>query len=216
MLETYESLLSLLQQQGLVPLSANRVGLPQVAGLTPEEQWHTGACNDPWQWRIRVVKERKALFGKFFAQRPGFLSWDALPLLYAVRRQGLDMEEAWLEGRVSQDAYRLYGLLQDGGDMAAHDLKRQMGWTRENARFERALRALQQQLYVTCSGEALKRNQQGQPYGWPVMTYCTVEAYAGDALALPPTPQAGLQALLDRLLALCPATPDSLARWLCG
>lgn len=214
MLQRYEDFLPQLYAQGLMTLAPNRAGLPCLLDLTQEDQWHTNLPSDPWPWRVRAVDEHDALFGKFFDRKTCYVAPSLAPALYVLRRQGRNAGDFWQDGALSQDAYRLYALLEDGSEAAAHDLKRRLGWTREQPRLERALAGLQRDFLLSCAGQTRKLSAAGQPYGWPVTTYRTMERVAGDWLRDLPGEDEAEDLLVEKLLPAAQVSEEKLRKWL--
>ena len=59
-----------------------------AAFFGPEIRWHTeDAQTDPWEWRIRVLREYRDLaYGKFFFGNGGYITGEWFPCFYAARR----------------------------------------------------------------------------------------------------------------------------------
>ena len=148
-------------------------------------RWHTGeAETDPWEWRMRVVEERKDIaYGKFFNKKSGFITRTWLPLFLAVRQVERSFEEAYYEGKFSQMAKRIYALLEEEEAVAYHDMKSLLHVSKEDSKeFERALLELQGKLYITISGRQQKRSATGEPYGWSSTVFSTTEKFFGSDL----------------------------------
>ena len=101
-----------------------------AAFFGPEIRWHTeDAQTDPWEWRIRVLREYRDLaYGKFFFGNGGYITGEWFPCFYAARRaaapenvggrkmrfQGTKtLEEEYEDGNVSREALTVYRLLQE-------------------------------------------------------------------------------------------------------
>ena len=98
-------------------------------------QWHTGNPEtDPWEWRMRVLEERKNIaYGKFFFGTSGYISKEWFPYFLAVRRQGMTFEEWYEEGMVTHLERQIYDVIKEQGRVALHDLKFFCGITKESA-----------------------------------------------------------------------------------
>ena len=57
-------------------------------------KWHCGdPAVDPWEWRMRVLEERRDIaYSKVFFKTSGFITKDWYPCFYAVRRNGESFE----------------------------------------------------------------------------------------------------------------------------
>lgn len=142
-------------------------------------QWHTGNPEtDPWEWRMRVLEERKDIaYSKVFFQTSGYITQEWYPLFYAVRRKGETFEEAYEDGTVSGMAKRIYDIVS-GARIAFHEIKQSGGFGREdNAKFERAIVELQMRMFITMCGRSQKKNKYGEAYGWNSTVFTTVEDF---------------------------------------
>ncbi len=142
-------------------------------------KWHTGDPEtDPWEWRMRVLEERRDIaYSKLFFRTGGYIVKEWYPYFYAVRRQGETFDEAYENGTVSRTAKRIYALASDG-PLAIHEIKRLGGFDRaDNTEFERALVELQTGMFLTICGRAQKTNKNGEGYGWNSTVYTTVEDF---------------------------------------
>lgn len=137
---------------------------------------------DPWCWRIRAVTEWKDLaFGKFFFGKGSWISSDWLSCFLCVRRRGASLEEWYWDGLVSNLSREIYRTIQETPGIPYHLLKARCMGDAKSSAFDTALTALQEGLFVTVCGEAPKISKSGQPYGWPSVTYCTMEYFFGEA-----------------------------------
>lgn len=151
-------------------------------------RWHTGDPEtDPWEWRMRVLRERCDIaYGKVFFRKSGYVTREWLPYFIAARRGGETLEEAYASGTVSRTAKRIYELVSDAGAMPLHLIKREGGFTREDASaFDRALVELQTGFYLTMCGSSRKTSKEGAEYGWSSTVFCTVENRFGEEIAAP-------------------------------
>lgn len=145
-------------------------------------KWHTGDPDtDPWEWRMRVLDERRDIaYGKVFFRVSGYITREWYPRFLAVRRGGADFEAALAAGKISPTAGAVYALIRDNGVLPLHILKELGGFGREDkARFDRALVELQMGLYITVCGRQVKRSKKGEEYGWASTAFCTVETFWG-------------------------------------
>ena len=143
-------------------------------------KWHTGdGETDPWEWRMRVLEERDDIaYAKVLFRNGGYITREWYPLFHAVRRNGMDFEEAYKSGTIGQTAKRIYDIISESGPTALHDIKRIGGFRREDhSRFERAIVELQVRMYITICGRAQKVNKYGERYGWFSTVFDTVEAF---------------------------------------
>ena len=173
--------------------------------------WHTGdAETDPWEWRMRVLEERKDIaYGKVFLGASGYITKEWYPYFLAVRRQGMVFDEWYDEGKASQLEKDIYEAISEHGKVALHDLKALCGITKETAsKFDRALTNLQKNLFVTMCGRTQKLNKFGEAYGWNSTVFCTVEEFWGEDLSADISKEEAYQKIHDRILELNPEAEE--------
>ena len=176
MITTYEDFLRCVDQNGLMPLSNNRAGLPSLCSLTEDNAWHTNEVTDPWLWRKRIAEEKKAAYGKVFDKKPGFISIAWYPYFIALRRGETTVADLYSEGKLSHMAKAVYELFGGQGEIAAHDIMPLLYTGRDKrTAVENALIELQMRLFLTTSGAVRKTNARGEEHGWPSVIYTTVE-----------------------------------------
>ena len=142
-------------------------------------KWHCGDPDlDPWEWRMRVLEERRDIaYGKVFFGTSGFITEDWYPCFYAVRRNGETFEDAYQRGTVSHTAKRIYDIVRDGY-VALHEIKALGGFAKEDkSSFDRALVDLQMGMFITMTGRKQKKNKYGIEYGWNSTVFTTVENF---------------------------------------
>lgn len=185
-LKSYEDFVEIVNKLGFMPFSTNSIGFVSIGGdnaLTNSEQWHTGLDDDPWQWRIKIEQEKKAAFGKLFDKKPGFISFEWYPYFLALRRKNRSFEMLYSEGLISNTAKQIYTLFKDNGQFATHEIKSLCGFTKDtNSKYESAMTELQMWMFITGNGTKRKTAATGEPYGWPSISYSTVETWSGPEL----------------------------------
>lgn len=152
--------------------------------FTDRVTWHTGDKDtDPWEWRMRVLEEREDIaYSKLFFKKSGFITKQWYGHFLSLRRKGYHFEEACSAGLMGQMEKRVYEVISGVDAIAVHDLKRQLGITKESAgAFEKALVELQMTMYITTCGRRQKTNLLGESFGWSSTVLCTVERFFGDA-----------------------------------
>ena len=165
----------------------------------PEIRWHTeDAQTDPWEWRIRVLREYRDLaYGKFFFGNGGYITGEWFPCFYAARRATAPedaggrrirfrgtktLEEEYEDGNVSREALTIYRLLQEYRELPAHQLRQYGGFAGKEyaSAFERALVQLQAGFYISICGQARKVSRKGEEYGWFSSVFCLTEDFWGE------------------------------------
>ena len=185
--------------------------------------WHTGDSEtDPWEWRMRVIEERKDIaYGKFFNKKSGFITREWMPLFLAARQLDSSFTDAYQEGKFSQMAKRLYALIEEQESVAYHDMKTLLNVSKTDEKeFERALLELQGKLYITISGRQQKRNASGELYGWSSTVFSTMEQFFGPEImneAKDWDREQAIQSIEKQILKLNPkAEAKKIHKFICG
>lgn len=146
-------------------------------------RWHTGNPEtDPWEWRMRVLDERKDVaYSKVFFKKSGYITKEWYPYFLAVRRGTMDFEDEYYNGTASQYAKRIYEIISAHESIPFHMIKQLAEVKKEDkAKFERALIELQMKMYITMCGRQQKTSQMGLEYGWASTVFCTTEKFWDD------------------------------------
>jgi hypothetical protein len=207
-IKEYDEFINVLEQVGFMPLSNNCIDFINLSALTEEKAWHTDLPTDPWSWRVKAEKERKAAYGKLFDKKPSFIAMEWYPLFIAARRKGRSFEEVYAEGTYSNYAKQIYQLFKNNKILAAHEIKALAGFNKEtNSKYEAAITELQMGMFITINGTKHKLNQKGEAYGWPSTAYSTVENWAGEKLmeeAEEIDPMEAIDIIIDRVTKINP------------
>ncbi len=145
-------------------------------------RWHTGDPEtDPWEWRMRVLDERKDIaYGKVFFKKSGYITREWAPYFISVRRGDISFEEEYSNGTISKYAKGIYDVVVEHGTLPLHGIKELSGFEKgEKAQFDRALVELQMKMYLTMCGRQQKISQKGEKYGWSSTVFCTTESFWG-------------------------------------
>ena len=146
-------------------------------------KWHTGDPDtDPWEWRMRVLEERRDIaYAKVFYRIGGYITKDWYPCFLAARRGGDTFSDAWQNGEISAMEKRVYELICEHGRLPSHSIRPLGGFSSEdNSKIEKALTDLQMKMFITICGQEQKRNKFGEPYGWFSTVFCTTESFWGE------------------------------------
>lgn len=149
-------------------------------------RWHTEDMEtDPWEWRMRVLDERKDIaYAKLFFKKSGYITKELYPYFWAARRGGRTLEEEYEEGKISQYAKKIYQVILDYGTLPLHVIKQISGVSKEDkSKFDRAMVELQMKMYLTMCGKQQKLSQKGEEYGWSSTVFSTVETFFGEEMA---------------------------------
>ncbi|MBE5770139.1 MAG: hypothetical protein E7336_02070 [Clostridiales bacterium] len=194
----------------------------QQDALDTPVKWHTGDPDtDPWEWRMRVLEERRDIaYSKLFFKISGFITQAWYPLFFAVRRNGESFEEAYERGSISHMAKRIYEIISGQDEIALHQIKSLGRFAKEDkSAFDRAMIELQMRMFITTCGRMQKKNQRGEDYGWNSTVFTTVEAFwEKRGLLLPALdPQESHEKIRQQILLLNPAAEEkNIRRFIAG
>jgi len=146
-------------------------------------RWHTGdPGTDPWEWRMRVLNEQADIaYAKIFFKKSGFITREWYPYFLAVRRSGMDFDEAYQSGLISRHERRIYNVILEHETLPLELIKQKGDFGKdEKSAFDRALTGLQMKMYMTMCGRRQKISRQGAEYGWSSTVFCTTEHFFGE------------------------------------
>jgi hypothetical protein len=187
-LNNFEDFIAALLSAGFSTGSGHTEGVYAVVPFTWDEfpsfrtrvRWHTGDPEtDPWEWRLRVLEERNDIaYAKMFFKKSGYITKEWYPYFLAARRKGMDFDEEYARGVISNDAKRIYSVVKEGGVLPLHEIKRLGDFSKEyKSRVNAAVIELQMKLYITICGARQKVSLTGAEYGWRSTEFCTVEKF---------------------------------------
>jgi hypothetical protein len=181
--------------------------------------WHTGDPEtDPWEWRLRVLHERRDIaYAKCFFRKSGYITQEFYPYFLALRRGGREFEDDYADGLMSHYARRIYDAVYKYGELPLHEIKALAGFGPEDKRrFDSALTELQMRLYLTICGARRRVNAEGEEYGWETTVFSTVERFWEDTDVFPRAAKLGeadaYAAIRDRVRKLNPAADERKIR----
>ena len=169
--------------------------------------WHTeNPETDPWEWRMRVLDERKDVaYSKLFFKKSGYITKEWYPYFLAARRAGTTFAEAYESGTISHFARRIYDAVSENGTLPLHGIKQMAGFSKEDkSGFDRAITELQMRMFITMCGRQHTAN-------WPSTVFCTTENFFGETVfeAATKIPKAeALRKIREQVLCLNPSAPD--------
>lgn len=110
-----------------------------------------------WEWKDELARRHRAWYGKYFHGRGSFFSLEMLTACLAVEGTAMPPEESdlcYAEGRLSDEMRRVWAALAAEGPLPTLELRHACGFesTAGNAKFKRAMLALQRMLVVTHFG----------------------------------------------------------------
>jgi hypothetical protein len=180
LLKRYGDFINRVDELGFMTLSNIIPSLPSLTEETPRENWHTSdAETDPWCWKDRAAEEKQLAFGCILGGHKGFVSSHMYSLFYTAFHPKEQMEERRADGEVSQSVWQLWKLFEERTILDTSDIRREFEVTKKKggSKMDKAITELQQNYYITVSGNRRKLDKYGQPYGWPANVYEKVEAW---------------------------------------
>ena len=168
----------------------------KVEGFSAEEHvspdfWWTGdRQEDPWEWREIISASHQVAYGKFFANKAGFISLEWLPYFANFRRNGYDFDARWEDGLSSKREKaimdQLTGRDADGeitfpdDQILSTELKKRAGFGKNGEKnYQGIITGLQMQTYLVIADFQRRTNKRGEEYGMPVSVLLPPEAIWG-------------------------------------
>ncbi|MDF2544383.1 MAG: hypothetical protein K0S47_4101 [Herbinix sp.] len=215
----FEEFCTELRKAGFALGGANGEGIFTLCPYYGEKiKAHTGDKEtDPWEWRIRAVRECDDIaYGKFFFNKGGWITKEWFPYFLAVRRKGQSFDDMYDSGVISGMEKRIYELVKENNEISLGDIKNMLDLRKSDASaFEKAITELQMKMLITICNETYKQSRSGKPYGWPVTTFCLVERFFPDEVfthACEITVDDARDAITKRIQELNPEAKDSNIR----
>lgn len=179
LLRSAVDLAALVDEIGFLPLF--QCGIPgfSVDECTPAELWFQDGVDGPWEWKGPVIEQSGCAYGKLLRSKAAFVSREWYPELANWRRRGLDFDERYALGALSNDEKKVCDALRTRRAIPSKELRRQVGFAK-SSRFDAVLTRLQMQCYVTTVDFYYEHDSSGRPYGWGVARYAAPEIHMGD------------------------------------
>lgn len=167
-----------------------------------------------WDWKDTIPGRKCILYGKFLRKKPVFISLDLFPHFYALSGSFGELDdylEEYQDGRLSEEAKRLYEALLQNGALPTSHLRQQARMASKEAapRFDRAIAELQMGFKIVKVGIS-DANRWGYCYVYDVLLrqFPDIAAQARNI-----TENQAADAILERYLAtVLLSTPERLAR----
>lgn len=176
--KSYEEFLGALNGQGFLLFGGGRTGLMKLSDITDPAAWFSGGERDPWTWRSRLCERRDGVYARLLGGQTFLTSMAWYPRFLAAYRRCDTLPERYEAGEIGSAVWQAYELFEERGTLAKHDLTGLLGRTAA----EKALAALQREMYVTVSGESQRVSAHFRPVGIPSMEFARVSDWAAEAL----------------------------------
>lgn len=166
----YGEFVQLVEKYKILPFSDFVPEYPSLTVATANNQWHTGNDTDPWLWRIRIVQDAHAAYGKFFGTKASFIHTHLFPAVRTILTSGKTVDERYNDGSISRQAYQIYKVMSEHGNIDSRNLRKEAGLnTREDKKeYEKSLVELQNYGDAVITGAA---KQSDNDSGWNSMCY---------------------------------------------
>lgn len=216
-LRTPDQLIERIDRIGFLPLFRNGVPGFSVEEMTFGPDWWTGnEAIDPWEWRRVAADSGRAVYGKFFDKKAGFISLQWLPDFANWRRKGYDFDALWEDHLASWRQKKIMDRFNEKDEWFSFDLKRKAGFGKGGEKnFEGVLTDLMMRTYLVVRDFRCRTSREGKPYGWHVAVYTTPEKIWGyDAVtaAYREKPEASREKITERLRQMYPQATDGQIR----
>jgi len=176
LLTTYQDFIHRVDELGFLSMSNILPGLPSLSTETPRNIWHTGLDTDPWKWKDRAAEEKKLAYGCILGGHKGFVCAQMYPVFYAAYHPVEPMPERWAAGTLNLLTWKLWLLFEEKHTVNTSQARKLIGVSAKKggSQVDTALYELQQDFYITVSGNMQKVSLDGRLYGWPSNLYTRV------------------------------------------
>ncbi len=177
---TQEDLIKLIQRVGFLPFFKNEIVGFSLEECASDDCWFPAAGDGVWEWKGPVIQSSNCAYGKFFANKAGFISRQWFPDFANFRRNGYDLDALYDDGYAKTADIQLWKLLKKNGSLLTGELKKSGNYSRDgNKGFESIITRLQMECYVIITDFEYKRDKYGATYGWGISRYDTPESRFG-------------------------------------
>ncbi|MCQ6557380.1 AlkZ-related protein [Paenibacillus mendelii] len=119
----YQEFVQLAEAYRILPFSDFVPEYPALTTAASHNDWHTGTDTDPWLWRLRIVQDGVAAYGKFFGSKLSFIHVDLFPVVKSILTSDRSAEERYQDGMMSATAYHMYKILMEQGNVDSRHLR---------------------------------------------------------------------------------------------
>lgn len=121
---TYREFIELVETYKIFPFSNFVSEYPSLTTVAVNNDWHTGNDSDPWQWRVMIIQEGVAAYGKFFGDKACFIHKELFPTFKKIVTSNKTVEERYRNGLISQSAFHLYKIIMEHSIIDSRDLRK--------------------------------------------------------------------------------------------
>ena len=159
-----------------------------------------------WKWKGPVVTEGNCVYGKFFAQKAGFISREWWPDFMNYRRSQHPQPE---EGTIEE---AILSTLREHGSLITRQLRAASGFTgpKMRSKFDGYVTRLQMGCHIVTEDFVYPTDKHGKEYGWGWSLLTTPEAlYGREACQCDRSPEESLERILNHLRQLLPEASEA-------
>ena len=158
-----------------------------------------------WKWKGPIVTDGRCVYGKFFANKAGFVSREWWPVLCNYRRSLYPAPE---DGSIEETILQT---LQEQGSMITRELRAACGFTgpKMRSRFDSYITRLQMACRIVTEDFVYPRDKHNREYGWGWSLLTTPEQLLGrDHGQCQHSPQESFDLMLSHLHTFLPQATD--------
>lgn len=180
-IKSAEDIIKITEEIGFLPFFANNIEGFSIEENCPNELWFAPDKDGPWEWKGPIARDGRCVYGKFFANKAGFVSKEWFPILANYRRDGYDFDARYEDGLVSKKDKDVYDIVYKNGSVISKKIKSALNYRKgENVGFETVITRLQMQTYINTADFVYMKDKNGNEYGWGVAEYTTPEKMFGE------------------------------------
>ena len=158
-----------------------------------------------WKWKGSIITEGGFVYGKFFANKAGFMSREWWPDFCNYRRS---VHPSPSEGSIEET---ILLTLQEHGSLITRELRAACGFTgpKMRSRFDSFITRLQMACRIVTEDFVYPVDKHGREYGWGWSLLTTPEQlYGRDACRCPRSPKESIDRIMQQMKTICPQATD--------
>ncbi|MDO4188532.1 MAG: hypothetical protein Q4D29_06030 [Lachnospiraceae bacterium] len=223
-IHTVDEAIEYINEIGFLPLFKNEIpGFSLEERTVPKYWWSGDKKYDPWEWREIIARSGEIAYGKFFNKKAGFISKKWLPYFVNSRRDGYDFDALWEDGKASRRQKKIMDLFieeNSEAELFSFEVKKMAGFVKGGEKnFEGTITDLEMKLYLVNRDFRLRKNKNGQEYGWAIAIYATPEhifGYEHVTKAYKEAPVDSSKRIKDYMLDIYPVASEKQIRKVLG
>jgi|GEM_PF-715745 len=172
----YREFIDLVGKYKVFPFSSFIPEYPSLTAAAVNNEWHTDSDTDPWSWRIKIVQDDIAAYGKFFGDKACFIDKKLFPAVQTALTNNKTVEERYFDGLISNSALQLYKVISENKNIDSRELRKLSGLQAKEHKkeYDKALVELQNNADVVITGSAKSSENDA---GWNSMCFISSDAW---------------------------------------